>query len=64
MRADTSLPTGAAPAAPPGPLREFWGSFSANTGAVLGLAVVALTTVVGIARCLVQRRAMRGLMTP
>ena len=27
--------------APPGPLREFWGSFSANRGAVLGLLVVA-----------------------
>jgi dipeptide transport system permease protein len=27
-------------AAPPGPLREFWGYFSANHGAVAGLAVV------------------------
>ena len=27
-------------AAPPGPLAEFWGSFSANHGAVLGLVVV------------------------
>ena len=26
--------------APPGPLREFWGSFSANAGAVAGLAIV------------------------
>ena len=29
-----------APTAPPGPLREFWGSFSANHGAVAGLAIV------------------------
>ncbi len=40
MAADTSLPAGTAPSAPPGPLREFWASFSANTGAVIGLAVV------------------------
>ncbi len=26
--------------APPGPLREFWGSFSANAGAVAGLVIV------------------------
>ncbi|HEY2254576.1 MAG TPA: ABC transporter permease subunit, partial [Variovorax sp.] len=26
--------------APPGPWREFWGSFSANRGAVIGLAVI------------------------
>ena len=30
-------PTGA----PPGPLREFWGAFSANRGAVAGLIVIA-----------------------
>jgi dipeptide transport system permease protein len=28
--------------APPGPWREFWGSFSANRGAVIGLGVIAL----------------------
>ena len=27
-------------AAPPGPLREFWHYFSANTGAVAGLVVI------------------------
>jgi dipeptide transport system permease protein len=30
------------PAAPPGPLREFWISFSANRGAVMGLGVVTV----------------------
>ena len=29
-------------AAPPGPLREFWGYFSANHGAVAGLVVVVV----------------------
>ena len=39
--------SGAAPlplnnaAEPPGPLREFWGYFSANPGAVAGLVIVA-----------------------
>jgi dipeptide transport system permease protein len=40
---DTSSPSIAASgaaAAPPGPLREFWGYFSANRGAVAGLVVV------------------------
>jgi dipeptide transport system permease protein len=41
-------PAVAAPTAtPPHPLREFWGYFSANTGAVIGLAVIAL--VLGLA---------------
>src|SRR4051812_30825354 len=41
-------PAVAAPTAtPPYPLREFWGYFSANTGAVIGLAVIAL--VLGLA---------------
>jgi len=35
-----SLATSATVAAPPGPLREFWGYFSANHGAVAGLVVV------------------------
>jgi dipeptide transport system permease protein len=30
----------AAPASPPGPLREFWGYFSGNHGAVAGLVVI------------------------
>jgi len=41
-------PAVAAPTAtPPYPLREFWGYFSANMGAVIGLAVIAL--VLGLA---------------
>jgi dipeptide transport system permease protein len=36
----TTRATVAPPAAPPGPLREFWGYFSANRGALFGLAVV------------------------
>lgn len=38
----STTPAATLPAAPPGPLREFWGSFSANTGAVIGLAVVVV----------------------
>ena len=34
--------TSAAVAAPPGPLREFWYSFRANRGAVIGLVVVVV----------------------
>ncbi|MCJ0765923.1 ABC transporter permease subunit [Variovorax terrae] len=33
---------------PPGPLREFWNAFSANRGALLGLAVVALVLLVAL----------------
>jgi dipeptide transport system permease protein len=39
MSAETTVAEGAAPA-PPGPLREFWGYFSSNRGAVAGLVVV------------------------
>ena len=39
MTAESLVPANAA-IAPPGPLREFWGYFSANHGAVAGLAVV------------------------
>ena len=39
MTAETIVAEGAAPA-PPGPLREFWGYFSSNRGAVAGLVVV------------------------
>ena len=35
-----SLASASTPVAPPGPLREFWGYFSANRGAVAGLVVV------------------------
>ena len=34
--------------APPGPWREFWGAFSANRGAVIGLAVIALLLLVAL----------------
>jgi len=39
MTAETTVAPGAPPA-PPGPLREFWGYFSGNHGAVLGLVIV------------------------
>ena len=35
-------------AAPPGPWREFWTAFSANRGAVIGLATVALLLLVAL----------------
>ncbi|MDM0014026.1 ABC transporter permease subunit [Variovorax sp. J22P168] len=35
-------------AAPPGPWREFWGAFSANRGAVAGLAVIVLLLAVAL----------------
>ncbi|MBO9678903.1 MAG: ABC transporter permease subunit [Acidovorax sp.] len=38
----TTTPLGAVAPAPPGPLRAFWRAFSANRGAVFGLAVVGL----------------------
>ena len=39
----TAATVPAAPsAAPPGPWREFWASFSANRGAVIGLGVIVL----------------------
>jgi dipeptide transport system permease protein len=40
--ADAAMNTRTTMAAPPGPLREFWHSFRANRGAVIGLAVVVL----------------------
>ncbi len=39
MTAETTVVAGAPPA-PPGPLREFWGYFSGNHGAVFGLVIV------------------------
>ncbi|GMV47765.1 MAG: ABC transporter permease [Pseudomonadota bacterium] len=36
----SAAPVAVAAAAPPGPLREFWGGFSANRGALIGLVVV------------------------
>jgi len=41
MSTTTTSPALAASAVPPGPLREFWLSFSANKGALGGLVVVA-----------------------
>jgi dipeptide transport system permease protein len=40
MTTDALAPVSQAAAAPPGPLREFWGYFRANHGAVGGLVVV------------------------
>jgi dipeptide transport system permease protein len=37
---ESSPAIAATAAAPPGPLREFWGSFNANAGAVAGLVIV------------------------
>jgi dipeptide transport system permease protein len=39
---------GATPAAPPGPLKEFWISFSANRGAVIGMATVLALLLVAL----------------
>ena len=39
-RTDTLADVPGVAAAPPGPLREFWGYFRANHGAVVGLVVV------------------------
>jgi dipeptide transport system permease protein len=42
------LPTTTTPAAPPGPLREFWIAFSANRGAVIGMVTVFTLIVVAL----------------
>lgn len=47
MASDT-LVAGATAPAPPGPLRAFWQSFSANKGAVFGLVVVCLLLLVAV----------------
>jgi dipeptide transport system permease protein len=41
-------PTPTAQAAPPGPLREFWISFSANRGAVAGMAIVIVLLLLAV----------------
>jgi len=46
MTTDASVVTGNAPGEPIGPLREFWGYFSANHGAVAGLVIVVLLLLV------------------
>ncbi|WP_342362512.1 ABC transporter permease subunit [Terrarubrum flagellatum] len=48
MSAETiNIPT-AAPSGPPHPLREFWGYFSANRGAVAGLVVICLVLLLAL----------------
>jgi dipeptide transport system permease protein len=42
------LPTPSTPAAPPGPLREFWISFSANRGAVIGMGTVVFLLLLAV----------------
>ena len=42
MSSGSTSPPTSSTTAPPGPLREFWGYFSANHGAVAGLVVVVL----------------------
>jgi dipeptide transport system permease protein len=42
------LPQPAKQAAPPGPLREFWISFSANRGAVIGMVTVVVLVLVAL----------------
>ena len=46
--AQTFSPSMTATGAPPGPLREFWISFSANRGAVIGMAVVLTLLLVAL----------------
>src|SRR6185295_5516853 len=50
MIANGEVLHGALPAAsqPPGPLREFWGYFTANHGAVAGLVVVVIVSLMAI----------------
>ncbi|HWT17666.1 MAG TPA: ABC transporter permease subunit, partial [Variovorax sp.] len=43
-----AVSSSAARAAPPGPWREFWTAFSANRGAVIGLATIALLLFVAL----------------
>jgi dipeptide transport system permease protein len=47
MTTEALAPTPPA-AAPPGPLREFWGYFRANRGAVVGLAIVVAVLLMAI----------------
>lgn len=49
QKAQEIQPAAAAePAAPPGPLRDFWAHFSENKGAVLGLAVIVVLVVIAL----------------
>jgi dipeptide transport system permease protein len=44
----TAAPAASAAAEPPGPLREFWGYFSANPGAVAGLVIVLTVVLLAV----------------
>jgi dipeptide transport system permease protein len=44
----TPTTAGTAPGTPPGPLREFWISFSANRGAVIGMGIVVALLLVAL----------------
>ena len=48
MATSPSLASGAKTGAPPGPWREFWTAFSANRGAVIGLAVIVALLLVAL----------------
>ena len=43
-----AVPAGTRSAAPPGPWREFWTAFSANRGAVIGLATIVVLLLVAL----------------
>ena len=45
MTAEALAPVTGAARAPQGPLREFWGYFSANRGALAGLVIVVAVLV-------------------
>ncbi len=48
INTSASLKPSAAVAAPPKPLREFWGYFSQNRGAVIGLVIVCLMVLMAL----------------
>jgi len=43
-----AVPAGTRSAAPPGPWREFWTAFSANRGAVIGLATIVVLLLIAL----------------
>jgi dipeptide transport system permease protein len=48
MASTQTISTGAKSTVPPGPWREFWTAFSANRGAVIGLATIVLLLLVAL----------------
>ena len=48
MASTQTISTGAKSTAPPGPWREFWTAFSANRGAVIGLATIVFLLLVAL----------------